>query len=168
MLLAALLAFALVLGCGTGPTATPTAPGYPADGSSPASADPEVVSFVQQMNAHRQSLGLEPLLWYPGVAAVATAHSQDMIDRGFFSHTNPDGESPWDRLQAAGISYSAAGENIAYGYGTGSSVLSAWLGSPGHKANIEHAAFTHHGVGKAGTYWTHVFLVPTTSSAARK
>jgi len=97
---------------------------------------------------------------------VAQAHSQDMVDRGFFSHTNPDGESPFDRLAEAGIAYAAAGENIAYGYSTASSVLAAWLGSSGHRANIEYAGYTHHGVGLVGTYWTHVFLRPSTPAAA--
>jgi hypothetical protein len=48
------------------------------------------------------------------VAAVAQAHSEDMVDRDVFSHTNPDRASPFDRLTEAGIAYSGAGENIAY------------------------------------------------------
>jgi uncharacterized protein YkwD len=163
-----LVALALLPGCSDGKSAVPTAPGFPSAATSPAPTDAEVVSFVQQMNAHRVSLGLPPLLWHPGVAVVAEAHSQDMIDRDFFSHTNPDGESPWDRLHAAGITYTNAGENIAYGYATGTSVLSAWLNSPGHKANIEYASFTHHGVGKVGTHWTHVFIRPATSRVASR
>jgi uncharacterized protein YkwD len=62
-------------------------------------------------------------------------------------------------MESAGISYQSAGENIAAGYSTGASVLSGWLGSSGHKANIENANYTHHGVGYVaeGNYWTHVF-----------
>lgn len=137
----------------------PTAPIAPGGGSpAPGPSAPEAQAFVASMNQHRVSLGLSPLTWDPGVAAVATAHSQDMVDRGFFSHTNPDGETPWDRMAAAGVTYTAAGENIAYGYPTGSAVLAAWLGSPGHKANIENPNFTHHGVGLVGTHWTHNFI----------
>ncbi|HEY7728030.1 MAG TPA: CAP domain-containing protein, partial [Candidatus Eisenbacteria bacterium] len=110
---------------------------------------------------------LAPLTWDPRVAAVAEGHSRDMVDRSYFSHVSPDGETPWDRLAAAGISYSAAGENIAYGYPTGSAVLAAWLGSPGHRANIENPSFTRHGVGLVGTYWTHVFIRPVSMSAGR-
>jgi uncharacterized protein YkwD len=119
------------------------------------------------MNDHRVSLGLQPLIWDSGVAAVARAHSQDMADRHFFSHANPDGLLPWDRLRGAGISYKAAGENIIHGYTTGASVLTAWLNSAGHRANIESPTYTHHGVGKFGTYWTHVFIrkrIHTTAS----
>ncbi|HET9253034.1 MAG TPA: CAP domain-containing protein [Candidatus Eisenbacteria bacterium] len=148
----------------------PTAPsaGSPRPSPSPGSGptDAEVISFVDRMNEHRVSQGLSPLAWHSGVAAVATAHSQDMENRDFFSHTNPDGDGPGDRLDAAGITYRAWGENIAWGYATGASVLSAWLASSGHRANIENGYFTHHGVGKVGTIWTHVFLRPSSSSAA--
>ena len=88
------------------------------------------------------------------------AHSADMIARSFFAHNNPDGDSPFDRLSDAGIDYSMAAENIAYGYGDAASVLQAWLDSPGHKANIENCSLTEHGVGLDGTHWTHVFIRP--------
>ena len=103
-------------------------------------------------------MGLGALEWDAAVAAVATAHSADMIERQFFAHTNPDGDTPFDRLHDAGIVYLGAGENIAYGYPSAAAVLEAWLGSPGHRANIEYADFTHHGVGLVGTHWTHVFI----------
>ena len=116
--------------------------------------------FVSLMNAHRASVGCEPLAWNPGVAAVAQAHSEDMVARAYFAHDNPDGESPFDRLQAAGISYQGAAENIAYGYPTGAAVLEGWLDSPGHRANIENCGLSEHGVGLEGTHWTHVFIRP--------
>jgi uncharacterized protein YkwD len=148
--LAALMFLAILpLGCGTDAPTAPLAGGSPPPPAS-GPTDPELVSFVQQMNAHRVSLGLAPLVWDSRVAAVAQAHSQDMLDRGFFSHTTPEGVSPWSRLAAAGITYTTAGENIAWGYPTGSAVLGGWLGSPGHRANIENAS-SHHGAG-AGTY----------------
>lgn len=154
-LLAAAVALALLLAaCGDDHPAAPS----PEDGPPPVSSSPEVAEFVDRVNAHRAALGLATLEWDPAIAAVAQAHSEDMVARGFFSHTNPDGESPFDRLAAAGIAYSAAGENIAYGFPTPASVLAAWLGSDGHRANIENASYTHHGVGLAGTHWTHLFV----------
>ena len=165
---AVLLLSILPVGCvdDDPPTAPSSGSPSPSPGPGTDPTDPEVISFVDRMNAHRVSLGLAPLVWHSGVAAVATAHSQDMEDRDFFSHTNPDGEDPGDRLDDAGITYRAWGENIAWGYSTGASVLSAWLASSGHRANIENGTFTHHGVGKVGTIWTHVFLRPSTSSSA--
>lgn len=147
---------------------SPTAPLSPGAVVPPATgpSDPQVAAFVTLVNQHRASLGLAPLAWRADVAAVAQAHSQDMLDRNYFSHTTPEGATPWDRLAAAGITYASAGENIAYGYPTAETVLAAWLASPGHKANIENPNFTHHGVGLAGTYWTHVFIQASPSATA--
>ena len=125
-----------------------------------AELDAEVVAFIDMMNDHRVGLGCPALTWNAQVAAVAQAHSQDMVDRGFFSHTNPDGASPFDRLGYAGISFSGAAENIAWGYPTGQAVLQGWLNSPGHRNNIENCNLTEHGVGLVGSHWTHVFLRP--------
>jgi uncharacterized protein YkwD len=122
--------------------------------------DPEVASFVRLMNAHRVSLGLSPLIWDSRAAAVAQAHSRDMDHEHYFSHTWSDGGSTWDRLAARGVTYSRAGENIAWGQVTGSAVLASWLRSPGHRANIENGSYTHHGVARVGIYWTHVFIRP--------
>ena len=163
--LAPLIALALTgcFGPDGSPGSGPLAPGGsspPPPSPAPAPTDSIVAQFVVLVNQHRASLGLGTLAWHAGVAAVAQAHTQDMVDRNFFSHTNPDGETPWDRLAAAGITYSYAGENIAYGYPSASAVLAAWLASPGHRANIENPNFTHHGVGRVGTYWTHVFIKP--------
>lgn len=122
--------------------------------------EPEVQAFVAAMNAHRASVGCGPLAWSEAVGGVAQAHSADMLERGYFAHTNPDGDSPFDRMREAGITYSRAAENIAFGYPTGAAVLQGWLGSAGHRANIENCQLTEHGVGLVGTYWTHLFRTP--------
>jgi uncharacterized protein YkwD len=98
----------------------------------------------------------------PGLA-VARAHSKDMCERGYFSHTTPDGLSPWDRLAAGGVTYSAAGENIAAGYATAQEVHDGWMNSPGHRSNML-GAFNRTGIGAHrcatgyGTYWTEVLM----------
>jgi uncharacterized protein YkwD len=122
--------------------------------------DPDVEQFVSLLNSHRVDVGCPALEWSGPVAEVAQAHSVDMATRSFFSHTNPDGKSPFDRLSDAGVGYSSAAENIAHGYPTGAAVLSGWLGSPGHRANIENCALTQHGVGLHAARWTHVFTRP--------
>lgn len=122
--------------------------------------DSDVEQFVSLLNAHRAEVGCPALQWNGVVAAVAQAHSVDMAARAFFSHTNPDGKSPFDRLTDAGVGYSSAAENIAYGYPTAAAVLGGWLGSPGHRANMENCALTQHGVGLHESRWTHVFIRP--------
>ena len=116
--------------------------------------------FISLVNAHRADVGCAALTWHSGVADVAQAHSEDMVTRGFFSHTNPDGASPFDRLAEAGIGYASAAENIAFGYRTPQAVLAGWLGSPGHRSNIENCGLTDHGVGLVGSHWTHLFIRP--------
>jgi uncharacterized protein YkwD len=124
----------------------------------PESAAAPVREFVDLMNAHRASVGCAPLVWHDGTARVAKRHSEDMVERSFFDHTNPDGESPFDRLRNAGITWTRAGENIAAGYADAAAVLQGWLASPGHRANIENCAYTHHGVGLDHAHWTHLFV----------
>lgn len=82
---------------------------------------------------------------------------QEVLD-----HTNPDGESPFDRMSNAGYSYSYAGENIAAGYPSPSAVVAGWMGSTGHCKNIMSPNFTEIGVGYhgAGNQWTHSFGKP--------
>lgn len=146
-----LAALALVT-CGGSDAMGPSGPGNGGDGTS-------VEQFVAEMNAHRLGEGCTDLAWHAGVATVAQDHSQDMVDRDYFSHTNPEGESPFDRLGNAGITWSGgAGENIAAGTSDASLVLELWLNSPGHRLNIENCAYTHHGVGLASGHWTHVFV----------
>jgi uncharacterized protein YkwD len=151
-----LVAVMLVVGSGVGACASDAAIGPDPD----IGLSSSITSFVQLLNDHRTSLGCPALSWNDEVAAVAQAHSEDMVARDFFSHTNPDGDSPFDRLHAAGISYTAAAENIAYGYPSAEAVLEAWLGSPGHRANIENCSLSEHGVGLDGTHWTHLFIRP--------
>lgn len=73
-------------------------------------------SMHDAINEERAREGLESLDWSEDLAAIAEAHSQDMRDRGFFSHANPDGESPTDRGNAYGFTCEEA---IDGGYRTG-------------------------------------------------
>ena len=130
---------------------------------SPAALSDMEKSVLSLVNKVRSENGLNPLSWADDLANVARAHSKDMIDRNFFSHTNPDGLSPFDRLKNNGISYKSAAENIAYGQKTAEAVMEAWMNSAGHRANILSKNVTEIGVGAVknqnGTiYWTQVFV----------
>lgn len=144
----------MLIACGG--DGSPTGPDT--GGARPAGADAEIVELVDLVNARRADAGCAGLAWHAGVAGVAQGHSQDMQDRNFFSHTNPDGDDPFDRLAAAGIGYATAGENIAMGTGDGAQAFQLWIDSPGHRANIENCAYTHHGVGLVSGRWTHLFV----------
>jgi uncharacterized protein YkwD len=155
--LAALLAAA---GCGMMSASQAGASGETAS-SQPAMSPADAAQRVAQLvNQHRAQVGCPALTWDDGAARVAQAHSEDMRRRNFFSHTNPEGKSPFDRLDAAGIAWSVAAENIAQDPRGPDAVVRGWLVSPGHRANIENCRLTRHGVGVSGDRWTHLFYTP--------
>lgn len=143
------------------PTARPTAKPTTAPAqNTEAAMEAEVLRLV---NEERTSRGLGALKRASDLDALARAHSQDMINRHFFDHNNPDGQSPFDRMRAAGISYRAAAENIAYGQRSAEAVMNAWMNSSGHRANILNGTYTEIGIGavknSGGTiYWTQEFV----------
>lgn len=121
----------------------------------------EVLNLV---NAERAKHGLKALTLDTKLNAVALAHSNDMAKNKYFSHTNLKGQSPFDRMKAAGISYNTAAENIAAGQKSPEQVVESWMNSEGHRKNILNGTFAKMGLGyvKAqggyGTYWTQLFL----------
>ena len=128
----------------------------PTVSSSVTAFESEVVRLVNEI---RVSRGLKPLTEDWQLSRVARYKSQDMKDRGYFSHTSPTYGSPFDMMKSFGISYRTAGENIAKGYSTPKAVVDAWMNSPGHRANILNSSYTHIGVGyvASGNYWTQMF-----------
>ena len=98
------------------------------------------------VNQERAKVGLAPLAPDPELAEVARRHSADMFARGYFSHYTPEGRSPFDRINAAGITYSIAGENLALAP-TLSLAHSGLMNSPGHRANILRPEFGRLGIG---------------------
>ncbi len=120
---------------------------------------------VQLVNEERAKEGLDPLTMHNRLSDLARMKSQDMADKGYFSHTSPTYGSPFDMMKQYDFSYSAAGENIAAGQRTPQEVVEGWMNSPGHRANILNEHFTHIGVGYVeggsyGTYWTQLFMNP--------
>ncbi|MFE3559875.1 CAP domain-containing protein [Streptomyces sp. NPDC059193] len=120
----------------------------------------EEAAVVTLVNQERAQAGCGPVRANPPLAGLARAFSKDMATRGFFSHTDPDDNSPWDRAAKAGIS-GLGGENIARGQGDAEAVMKAWMNSPGHKANILNCEFRTLGVGAhfaaGGPWWTQDF-----------
>ena len=79
---------------------------------------------------------------------ISQAHSQDMVDRNYFSHYTPEGKSPSDRAKDAGFTASV-GENIAYGQPNAASAFQAWVNSPGHCEIMMSPIYTKIGIGVA-------------------
>lgn len=121
------------------------------------------LKVLELVNIERGKNGLSPLSINNDLSAVARMHSKDMNDRNFFSHTNPDGLSPFDRMKKYGISYRAAGENIAAGQATPEQVVDSWMNSKGHRENILNPTYHKIGIGYYNSgknyvhYWTQCF-----------
>jgi uncharacterized YkwD family protein len=134
----------------------------------PAAATASNVSeFEKQVgnlvNEERKKAGLKPLQLDTKLSDVAREKSKDMMNKGYFSHQSPTYGSPFDMMKQFGITYRAAGENIAKGQQTPQEVMKAWMNSEGHRANILNGSFTHIGVGfvkdsQGMTYWTQMFI----------
>ncbi len=105
---------------------------------------------VVLINQERTDLGLPALGNNSSLQLAARRHSEDMACNDFFSHIGSDGSTLSSRLLAAGYSYSWAAENIAASSSSNFSaqaVVSMWMNSPGHKANILSENVTQLGVG---------------------
>ncbi|MQY38689.1 hypothetical protein SRB17_67020 [Streptomyces sp. RB17] len=141
------------------PRTTP-APSAPTPTPTPAAtASSATARVVQLVNAERAKVGCHPLTVNAELTKAAQAHSADMAAHQNMSHTGSDGSSPGDRITRAGYSWSAYGENVAYGYATPEQVMNGWMNSPGHRANILNCSYKEIGVGLAqpGSYWTQDF-----------
>jgi uncharacterized protein YkwD len=104
------------------------------------------------VNQHRAEHRLAALVEHPALQAAAQAHAEDMGCRDFYSHENPDGIGPHQRITSAGYRGRATGENIHWGVGinaTPAQIVDGWMDSPGHRANILRREFTYVGTGVA-------------------
>lgn len=120
-------------------------------------------SYVEQVvdlvNAERAKVGLSALTMTDELNAAAQIRAQETTQS--FSHTRPNGSAFSSVLKENGISYRGAGENIAWGQATPEDVVTAWMNSEGHRANILNKSYTSIGVGyylNGNTpYWSQLF-----------
>jgi uncharacterized protein YkwD len=107
------------------------------------------------VNHVRAQHGETPLAPDPHLEHAAQEHSQELVDRDYFAHVSPDGESPVDRIRKTGYIPGPSfgyviGENLAWGtlsLSTPQSIVSAWVASPGHLANILEGQYQDTGIG---------------------
>ncbi len=129
-----------------------------------------MLDAINQSRANARQCGsshwpaVAALVWDSRLTAAANAHSTDMANNNFFSHTGSDGLSAAERATQAGFAWRALGENIASGQQNVTQVHESWLQSPGHCNNIMAEQFNAVGascvqqtVSPFATYWTVVF-----------
>ncbi|WP_343247539.1 CAP domain-containing protein [Diplocloster hominis] len=125
---------------------------------------PSENSYAKQVadlvNEERAKVGLAPLTFDLNISSAAQTRAKEIETS--FSHTRPNGSSFSSVLTEAGINFRGAGENIAWGQRSPQEVVTGWMNSEGHRANILNKNYTSIGVGYyqngSGTnYWTQLF-----------
>lgn len=114
---------------------------------------------LQLVNQERAKAGLSALAANGTLTNAANKRATEIVS--VFDHTRPNGSSFFTVLEEHGVSMTTAGENIAYGQRSPSEVVTAWMNSPGHAANILNGKFGKLGVGVYETngtiYWVQLF-----------
>lgn len=119
-------------------------------------------NIISLTNDSRSEFSLSPLAENSRLDNAAQTKANDMLAKGYFSHNTPDGKTPWDFIVAAGYNYIMAGENLAVNFTEAENVETAWMNSPGHKANILNKDYEEIGIGiSQGEYQGHnaIFVV---------
>jgi uncharacterized YkwD family protein len=119
---------------------------------------PEARQVAKLVNAERAKAGLPALKLNWELSRVALHKAQDMAIYNYMSHTSRIYGSPFDMIKNYGISYRAAGENIAKGQRSADQVMRDWMNSSGHRQNIMSSQYTVIGVGYYKGSWVQMFI----------
>jgi uncharacterized protein YkwD len=135
--------------------------GPPSDSGPPSNNNPGLVFGVTGVqssleaeiftliNAQRTLAGVAPLSLNKALVTAAQIHARDMAALDLLEHDLPGVAQPTlvSRAVFVGYHYSMVAENIATGFPDAASVVSGWMSSPGHRANILDPNLTEAGVG---------------------
>ena len=97
------------------------------------------VAAYELTNEYRENQGINPLIWSEHLAQDAMVRAQELEKR--FSHTRPN-NTDWYTVDSEYM----YGENLAQGFGDADGVVTAWINSPSHKANLEDSEFQTCGI----------------------
>jgi uncharacterized protein YkwD len=103
-------------------------------------------TMLTLVNGERTSRGLSPLVLDAALQELARSYAKEMFQQGYFSHYDPEGRSPFDRMNEAGITYMNAGENLALAPSV-DLAHQGLMNSPGHRANILSPNYQKVGIG---------------------
>ncbi|WP_299983892.1 CAP domain-containing protein [uncultured Ruegeria sp.] len=91
---------------------------------------------TNELNAFRGGQGFPALSYNPKLEQAAKSHAEDMVRKGFFSHTGSNGSDVGERVRKEGYEWCFVAENIAKGQHDLSAVMSSWAQSKGHRTNM--------------------------------
>lgn len=164
-------------------TATGSTAIQPVQSGAGASCTTELSTIFDELlietNRVRGENNLSALRLSQKLGQAAQGHAEDMANNNYFSHDSPDGTSTIaSRVTATAYRFSLAGENLAAGYDSAIDVVTGWLNSPGHRANLLNPDYTDVGFGlffdaspgvgpneaDFSNYWVQNFGRPTDSN----
>lgn len=113
-----------------------------------AASDLTIGNILLAVNKERELRNLTTLKTDSRLSLAAQSKSDDIIARHYFSHTDPEGNYIWPKIVAAGYTpYLQLGENLAIEFYDTESLVSAWMNSPTHRANVLNDGFQDQGMG---------------------
>ena len=118
---------------------------------------PDDLIVIDGINALRGAQGLKPYHTNSCLQRAASLRIDDMVSKGYFSHTSPEGLHSSAFILQANYHYKFAGENLARGYGSITEAIDAWKASPTHYANILDKDFVDTGVAISGDLIVQLF-----------
>ncbi|MFE5486265.1 sigma-70 family RNA polymerase sigma factor [Streptomyces sp. NPDC056527] len=120
--------------------------------------------LTRLVNQRRAEAGCAPLRQDPRLAEAARKYARDMVRRGYYAHSSPEGEFADARISAAGYAWSAWAENLARGGSDPSDVFDGWMDGAMHQENMLNCRYKHTGVaavsGPDGTVWVQKLASP--------
>lgn len=138
--------------------------GVPSRAGAASAIEAEVIRLTNEARARN---GLSPLRTSGPLLEAARIHVRQMVEQQQLSHTLPRAKYPTldDRLKAAAYPFLLAAENIGWNSPTPTAVVTGWMNSAGHRANILNAQFTEMGAAmmrnqRGEPYWIQVFGQP--------
>ncbi len=154
------------------PLRAPVKKGAPAP---PAGASKDQLTLsgtINWTNTERGNSGLPPLKENSQLDVIAKLRLEDMFKGQYFAHVSPASSSAITIAESVGYDYLALGENIALGnFGSDEKLVEAWMGSPGHRANILNSRYREIGVAvgqgmfEGDSVWIAVQVFGTPASA---
>lgn len=126
-------------------TSTNTGTGKNTSSTTTSSLTADELETFNLINQQRANNGLSALKIDSELQRVARIKAQDMVNNNYFDHNSPTYGTPFNMMKNFGITYKTAGENIA-GNSSNSATVTAWMNSPGHKANILNNSYNYTGL----------------------
>ena len=128
--------------------------------------------LLASTNHERESNDVSDLHLNAKLTQAAALKAEDMFKQQYWSHTAPDGTTPWQWFKQTGYEYREAGENLAKGFHSSAGVVTAWMNSPEHRQNVLDGNYTDVGFavqtgefqGKKTTLVVALYGEPTTSA----